>query len=315
MGTGRRVSNGARRPATAGLLLALTLTFAAPVVRADPPPASVPGEPPAASEAPHGAPGKADLDERVRTLVVLLSGPESQQQASAELLALGPAATPFVLRHARHHDRWSVRWEVANFFGNVLDPRGLPALRSLSLRDPEAHVRAYARWALGRYPDEERAVTLETFREALSDPDAGVRWNAAVSLTWFGDVTGLAMLHEGVVAGDEWQRWEAIRSLGLAPDPRSVAVLQRALSSRVATERQEAALSLGEIGGDRAVGALLDALDDGDPGVRWRACKALGRIGDAAARRPLEALLLRESDATVIQQAEGALASLPPPRE
>jgi epoxyqueuosine reductase len=72
--------------------------------------------------------------------------------------------------------------------------------------------------------------------------------------------------------------------------------------------QRNAAVALGNSRDARAVEPLIAALDDRKPLVRGHAAWALGELGGAQARAALEALLGREQDAWVREEADEALA-------
>ena len=295
----RRFARSARGAAALALLASLGLTgsgCASPLA----PRAAAPATPPETPE-------QARLAGEIDALVADVLDPARRDSARAGLAALGPEATrPLVARMG--HESSAVRWELANVQALRRDPEALPVLVANALRDPDPHVRWRSLWALGQYADP--APALASLREGLGSTDEGVRWNAAVSLSFFGGADGLELLHAGVTSLDPWRRWEAINALGRVHDERSARVLAPTLLSPVARDRQEAVLVLGQIGGRDALVLLVGALHDPLPDVRWRACMALGSLGDPAAVAPLEALLEAEPAVIVAEHARKALARL-----
>jgi len=74
--------------------------------------------------------------------------------------------------------------------------------------------------------------------------------------------------------------------------------------------QRNAAVALGNSSEQKAVPPLVEALGDRKPLVRGHAAWALGRLGGNAARTALEALLARECDAHVREEAKLALDSM-----
>lgn len=74
--------------------------------------------------------------------------------------------------------------------------------------------------------------------------------------------------------------------------------------------QRNAAVALGNSRDARAIPHLIEALDDRKPLVRGHAAWALGELGGDAARCALRALLEREADAWVCDEAQTALAQL-----
>ena len=77
--------------------------------------------------------------------------------------------------------------------------------------------------------------------------------------------------------------------------------------------RVQAALVLGKLGDAAGVPCLSKALGDSNRTVRAMAAQALGQLGDAAALDILRALVRKEPDAFVKNQAEKAVAMLSGP--
>jgi HEAT repeat protein len=243
----------------------------------------------------------------VEALIERLKNPDDRTAAREAIVALGAEATPTLLRHARDEDG-TVRWEFANIAGTVRDARCVEPLVENVLIDADPHVRWRSLWALSTYQD--RARTMELLRHALGERQGVPRWNAIVGLAFFQAPEVVPLVHQGLDDPDSWRRWEAINALRTVHDETSARALEGILTRGKDDERTEAVMALGNIGGPDAYALLVRALGDPQAQVRWRACMALGTIGDRNAREPIEALLLKETDATVIENARQALARL-----
>jgi HEAT repeat protein len=117
-------------------------------------------------------------------LVGALEDPaESVREAAVDAIGMrGPSALPdpSTLRSLSTSPARTVRHAVALSLGRLGDPRAVPILIAL-VADGEARVRREAAWAIGRVGDEgQRAVGA--LGRALSDGDSGVRYWAACSL-------------------------------------------------------------------------------------------------------------------------------------
>ena len=112
-------------------------------------------------------------------LTVLLSGSAMQAQQPA------PQADPYQAALARLKDKEpGARRQGANELGQLRRPEAAPVLLE-ALKDQEAGVRAAAAGALGLMRAPAAAPPLGQL--VVSDPDPGVRQNAAVSLAFIAD--------------------------------------------------------------------------------------------------------------------------------
>jgi HEAT repeat protein len=116
----------------------------------------------------------------------------------------------------------------------------------------------------------------ETLRE---DIDAGVRYQAALSLAKFADPASTTDLLGALRQDDLWVRVAVTDALIRIGQP-SVTGLVDALRDENHAVRRAAAKALGKIGAGSAVMSLRVALIDVDADVRRFAAEALGRIGD-----------------------------------
>lgn len=222
--------------------------------------------------------GSSSLLERIEWLLA----PRRRSFRAAALLILPIALAAF---------DWQVR----------LAPADIAEVRS-----PDPNVRARALFRLARWPGRGREV-LPLLINALGD-DAPI--NKAPQ--WNFDRDG----------------WAPARHTLVHPSPGEVAAIGLASLSDIAAEplaersrdrdvvvRRNAAWALGELRHPRGVGraeatALIEALRDEDAVVRAAAAWSLGDINVAAARKPLERMLTRETDAAARREASVALLAI-----
>jgi cellulose synthase operon protein C len=141
----------------------------------------------------------------------------------------------------------------------------------------------------------------EPLLASLSDPDAGVRAEAA-------EAVGRVRLDEAVPVLLDWLgdadadvRTGAAIALGRIGTARAVAPLVRLLGDTRPEVRKASVSALESIGGPEVTVPLLGRLDDPDPAVRVAAAEALGRLGDSQAAVPLVGRL--RDDAPEVRRA------------
>jgi HEAT repeat protein len=175
-------------------------------------------------------------------------------------------------------------------------------VRLLRSRSPERRYGAAV--ALGRRGD---PASIPALKEALSDPDPGVRWMALEALGAIGN-PALPVLIDLLGSDDIDLRWGAVVALGEIGDPRAVGPLARALEDRDRYVRTRAALALAAIGAS-ALPSLAAAAGHQDAGVRWAAALALGKIGSPECIPPLS-VLVADPDPGVRWKAAEALGAV-----
>jgi lysophospholipase L1-like esterase len=188
-----------------------------------------------------------------------------------------------------------------------------------ALRDDASEAgRAAAARELGRRHASSSAGALF---EALRDPRAAVRWQAAGALHEIQPPADVAVprLIAALGSTDPYVRGFATWSLGNLGPAASAAVpaLVEALAGDEAFGRAGAALALSKIGSAArdAVPALVATVESGPVDRRWKAARALGRIGPPAADA-VPALLdaARHGHEYVRAQAVRALVRIAPAR-
>lgn len=162
------------------------------------------------------------------------------------------------------------------------------------LEEP-TEIRVAAATALGRIGD---ALAAPSLGEALKDPEAAVRYAAALALgkmSAAGSVTRLSR----VMRSDPswWVRYAAVLSLGRSKKSFVVGALSECLRDEPKWQvRMLAVRSLQDIGGPRAAEAIGPALRDKDSGVRTAAALSLAEIGGEAQLHYLSTAIRVEND-------------------
>ncbi|HCN08756.1 MAG TPA: hypothetical protein DIT01_12545, partial [Lentisphaeria bacterium] len=244
-----------------------------------------------------GEPSPA-FNRRVNTLIDKLKNNPDRQAARDEILAIGKAATPAMLKRMKDPD-FTVRWEMVNIQGYMRDEAAVESVVERVVNDGDSHVRWRAMWALNQYPDTTRAKELVL--ELSKSTDEAQRWNAFVGMSMLHMPECLPAIHKGLKDADSWRRWEAVNALARVNDESSAAGLRGVLASSEKRHRREAINSLGMIPGDEAYNVLAGAVDDQDPGVRFRVCMALGKRGDRRALKVLTERRAVEQDKQVLE--------------
>jgi hypothetical protein len=151
---------------------------------------------------------------------------------------------------------------------------------------------------------------------AARSPDPGTRQLALAALSRFRAVGRADVLVQALRDPTAFVRWQAAEALGLAEEAlpaELVGVFEDALASETDPEvRRALALALGKAGSAEATPALVGLLEDADAPVRYAAATALGAVGD---RRALDVLgSVREDgnwpDESVANAAAGAARAI-----
>ncbi|MGI0491296.1 HEAT repeat domain-containing protein [Alkalinema pantanalense CENA528] len=145
------------------------------------------------------------------------------------------------------------------------------------IHDENQQVRSMAVFSLGLKPTEE---CLSLLIEVLqTEPDYGVRADAAGALGYLEDVRAFEPLVRAFYEDTEWLvRFSAAVALGNLKDPRARDVLVQALSSPEVILHQAAIAALGEIQAIDAVDEILRFAQAKDWLVRQRLAEALGNL-------------------------------------
>ena len=255
-----------------------------------------------------GCPVPGDADDHVMDLVDRLASSSAAERTRAreELLSLDEETVPFLIS-ALESDSALQRWEVINLLGVLGDLRATDAVLQLAVTDSNLHVRWRANWAITNLDD---GTVIPYLITALESDELTVSWNAAVTLSLFGRLEAVPLLHEGLEATG-WKQWEAVNALGRIFDAETAARLTPLFRDGTEAVRKEAVLSLGRIGGETALDLLLEVLRcDPSPEVRWRAAMMLGLSGDVSAVPHLREAMKTELDPVVLQYVQTAITRL-----
>ncbi len=229
----------------------------------------------------------ADRPEAAPALRRVLADPATPEVALVDVLrALGSRVQDFMPESAHALERLSapaaslrVRYlrvapaaELA-----AADPAARSLLDAALLRDPDAHVRAFAAHAVR----DSRAFQASLL-SALVDPDPRVRMEAAHALAGAADGAATPALLRALEA----DRWPAVRglaaeALGFAPpSPATDDRLVRAVDDDSWVVKRAALGALGARGARDHADIVLERLDDDEewPAVRLSAARALGAL-------------------------------------
>lgn len=198
--------------------------------------------------------------------------------AAMALIAAGVASVPALLQ-ALGSPNVLLRRRVVWPLRMIADRRAVEPLMAALLYDEDAKVRRYSAWALGILGGK-RAI--HPLIRAFADPDARVRWDAAVALEKIGPAAIEPLIMALYYGGPE-MRIGAISALAWMRHPTAARMLVTALRDKNSKVRTRAALALGWLGDRRAVAPLIRVLKDHRPEVRMQAALALGWIGDEEA--------------------------------
>jgi HEAT repeat protein len=275
-----------------------------------------------------GALGQLHAPEAVPWLVPLAQDPsEMVRQVVAEALgALGSAGDGAAhrkrkLRRAFRERRSRLRrllaWHKPVAQPPRVDPIGLAvATVRQALADPSAAVRTQAALALGRIGPA-AAVAAPALREALHDADETVRCQAAEAVVQVGGPApaAVAALAELLQDPSAPVKASAARALGALKKDAAPALpaLVALLQDRDEAVRTAAAEAVGRIGplNEQATGTLVEGLASADNVVRAHTAEALGTIGEAAAEAaPALARALADSNDRVRAKAAAALGKI-----
>jgi HEAT repeat protein len=176
------------------------------------------------------------------------------------------------------------------------------------LYDEMLPVRSMAIFALGVKPTEECYPILIELLE--TDPDYGIRADAAGALGYLGDIRAFEPLARAFYEDTQWLvRFSAAVSLGNLRDLRAKEVLLDALESNELVVQQAAVSALGEIKAVDTVDTILRFAASDDWLMRQRLAEALGHLATPKSRSALQ-FLAKDSNAQVREAATFALERL-----
>jgi HEAT repeat protein len=167
----------------------------------------------------------------------------------------------------------------------VCDPRRAGDLFQGAVSDPDAGVRLAAAMSLN-----ERGVWLEAAVVLLADEDPRVRAHALRARLQASSALGLEPLRAFLRDPDAGLRQTFAAALEQASGVERAAWLCQFLGDPCAAVGRAAARALGRRHDSHAVGALLDAVSTGAPPVAAQAIESLGSLGDPEALPRLRAV-------------------------
>lgn len=207
----------------------------------------------------------------VRALADLLGNrhPDVQWRAAEALGSLGPAATKAVLR-CLGDPKTTVRLGALDALAGIRDASCTDAVIDTLAQDPNAEVRWAAAIALGQIGDPRGIPSLV---KNLANPDKFIRFGAARSLKDLGWDPGTP--EERAALCFAFQEWADLRAIGRPAVP----LLIHALSDHDRDVRRHAVSLLGEMRAPEVRSACDRALGDADSAVRWNAVLASKKCG------------------------------------
>ena len=176
-----------------------------------------------------------------------------------------------------------------------LERAGMEKMFDSLQNDPDPHIRRYIAYLLGKNGDPRVIPLLVT---ALSDPDKGVREQAALALS---DIGKAAIEHlKKAMEDPKWEtRYRAVEALGKIADQQVVTPLIQALKDEENHVRYMAAKGLRDLRVSQSIDPLIALLSDENDYVRIMAAKGLGKIGGAKIHDALVQALAKEQNERV----------------
>jgi HEAT repeat protein len=226
-------------------------------------------------------PAAVELVDQARTQVEQSAASPDPYLRSNAMEALGHAGqTPVdLLRRGVNDEHRAVRFAALVMAGR-LQARELADDARTRLADPDASVRAAARFALARCG---QPVSLTPLSGMLASPEPATRANAAMLLGMLGDRSAVPMLKE------------------LAATP-----MTRASAVQIALVRLQVAEALVQLGDEAALDAIRSGLYSPFDEVRVLAVTLMGKLGD----RRMESALAELLDKPPVELQIAAAASL-----
>ncbi len=178
------------------------------------------------------------------------------------------------------------RREIAVALGNIGDSHALDALSNLLLRDQSPHVRRKAAEALARLDD---PLVFDPLIQAMNDEDASVRASVIEALAIVGGATVIdVLMNKGLTDPDAGVRWQAAHEIGCIGRP-AIPPLIDALEQPDTCIYDGALAALAQMG-ELPINPLLTTLVRGRKNLRRGIGEALIRIGTPATLYLVEAI-------------------------
>ncbi len=163
--------------------------------------------------------------------------------------------------------------------GKKADPFSTMALVE-RLDSEQSAERLWAAQELGLRTDERSVeISQEPLLIHLQDPDAGVRWAAALALGRIGAPCAVEPLIAVLGDEDDMVRMMAAHALGKIGDPRAGAALTERLDDESTWVQMAAVPALGKVKSAEAVPGLVRILHDAAGALKRESAHALGQIG------------------------------------
>lgn len=173
-----------------------------------------------------------------------------------------------------------------------LEQKGMQGLFNALNADPDPHIRRYAAFLLGKSGDP-RGVPLLIL--ALSDPDKGVREQAALALSALGQAAIEPL--KKAMEDPKWEtRYRVVEALGKIADQQVVVPLIQALRDERDHVRYMAAKGLRDVRNSQSIDPLIALLRDENEFVRMMAAKGLGALGGVKVHSALSRALAEEKN-------------------
>ncbi|HNW43065.1 MAG TPA: HEAT repeat domain-containing protein [Elusimicrobiales bacterium] len=231
------------------------------------------------------------------------AAPETTADAASPAVT-APAADPFDAAAAKvGSEDPMVRRQGINLLAQRRDPKAAPVLVK-ALADSSSHVRQAAVEGLGLLAWSAAAPEISAL--LTDDADAGVRQQAAISLSYIRDPQAGPALVKALADESPAVRYAAMRTLGTMKYVPADGAIADMLSGTDTNMLRSAISALGMIQSTKAVSAVISALGHQDLYMRVEAARALGGIGDKSAQPELKNHLADAEAA--LMRVESALA-------
>ncbi len=258
--------------------------------------------------------------DQIKSLMRLLSIPDSEVR-SLVVDALSRRSTRGLdeMVEAMKMKSRVVRAGVAEALGLSRDPRAVGSLIDAT-NDPVSAVRREAARGLGRLGD---SLAVEPLIVLLGDSDRATTAAAVQALVTFGDAAVDAVCTALKRTVPKLHRRNAILVLGGIRALRAIVPLLNSLSSTYYVVRQAAITALSSYG-EEVVDDLIDmvhvspvplepllrdALEQSNKRLRLRAIRALGELKNAAAVKPIRALM-KDPDRDIIETTQASMSKI-----
>jgi len=225
--------------------------------------------------APASAPEASPLDAAAQKLDS--SDPQLRRQgADALARSRDQKAAPYLVK-ALSDETPAVRSAAVDGLCQLSKRDATPAITDLLLKDPDAGVRQQAAGSLSYMMDQSAGPALV---KALKDPVMAVRYSAANTLGAMKYAPAEDALIEALSQAD--MRRIAISALGQLQSKKAASTIAASLSDQDKYTRLEAVKALGSIGDTSSAAGIKKLLDSAeDPSLRVEAALSLAKLGMA----------------------------------